>query len=92
MTIFDVLYNWLQLKLVLDHRPHDESAKESCEHLADLLYEVHQAKITQVQKEAGRYHVTYEKEGVEHTQSFTADAAESLLAFIRENPERYDFK
>lgn len=91
MTLFDVLYNWLQLRIVLDHRSHDESAKESSEHLARILDEVYQAKILQVAKAAGRYQVTYEKEGVEHTQAFMADAAESLLIFISENPERYDF-
>lgn len=92
MTLFDVLYNWLQLRLVLDHRPHDESAKESSEHLARILAEVHQVKIVQVQKEEGKYQVTYKKEEVEHSQVFMADAAEALLTFISDNPERYDFE
>lgn len=92
MTLFDVIYNWLQLKLVLDHRPHDESAKESSEHLAEVLEEVHQVKIVKVEKEQGKYQVTYEKDGTEHIQTFMADAAETLLKFINENPERYDFK
>lgn len=90
MTLFDVLYNWLMLKLVLDHRPHDEAAKDSSQHLEKILGEVHQAKIVGVQKSGGKYHVTYEKEGSEHTQIFMAEAAEALLSFINENPERYD--
>ncbi|MEW9667486.1 hypothetical protein [Ammoniphilus sp. 3BR4] len=91
MTLYDTLINWLQLWLVVESRPHDEAAKQSMEHVADILNQNYQVSIVEVVKDSSRYQVKYTKNGVDETQQFPQEAAEVLLSFINENPERYDF-
>ncbi len=92
MTLYDTLFNWLQLWLVAEARPEDEAAKVSMEHVTEMLKEVFDAEIKAVKLEAEQYLVSFEKEGIETTEAFRKESAETLLVFISENPERYDFK
>ncbi|HJV45674.1 MAG TPA: hypothetical protein VJ824_08090 [Bacillota bacterium] len=91
MTLYDVLNNWLQLKIVADLRPDDEAAQVSLEHVADILDKEHQVKIVSVNKKEDQYEVIYTEKEIENKQSFPARVAEILLQFIKENPERYEF-
>jgi len=91
MTLFDALYNWLQLKIVSEARPDDEAAKISFEHVGDILGE-HQVKVTDVKKDEMKYYITYEHEGAEKEHQVPVETAEILLQFIEQNPERYEFK
>lgn len=92
MTVFDAMSNWLQLKIVLEARPDDEAAKVSLEHVADILGDVHQVKITEVKKDEMKYYITYLHEENEQVHGVPVEIAETLLQFINQNPERYDFK
>lgn len=92
MSLYDALINWLQLWLVVEQRPHDEAAKESMEHVADILQHNYQVSIDGVVKDSDRYLVKYTKDGASESQHFPQEAAEVLISFISENPERYDFK
>ena len=92
MNLFDALNNWLQLKIVSDSRPEDEAAKISYEHVADILLDVHEVKVTGVKKDEKKYTISYVNQGDEKIQEVPIEAAEVLLQFINENPERYDFK
>ena len=92
MTLYDVLHNWLQLKIVADVRPDDEAARVSLEHVADILEQEHHAKISSVNKNEDTYEIIYLIDAVEKKQSFNARTAEVLLQFISENPERYEFQ
>ncbi|WP_134700241.1 hypothetical protein [Ammoniphilus sp. YIM 78166] len=92
MSLYDTLFNWLQLWLVAEARAEDEAAKDSMEHVTQMLKEVFDAEVKEVKRQADQYLVTYRKEGIEATEVFRKETAETLLVFINENPERYDFK
>ena len=91
MSLHDVLFNWLQLRLVVDQRPDDEAAIDSLNHINDILKQVHQASVLSAAKADDRYQVTYQVSGKEESQFFSSSEAEILLQFINENPERYNF-
>lgn len=92
MTLYDTLFNWLQLWLVAEARPEDEAAKVSMEHVTEMLKEVLGVDIKEVKQQPDQYLVIYKKENLEITEGFRKESAETLLVFINENPERYDFR
>ncbi|MBP1930633.1 hypothetical protein [Ammoniphilus resinae] len=92
MTLIDALSNWTQLKLVVNSRPNDEAAIISLDHVADILKEEFEIVPTSLEKVEALYLVTFNEKGVEKTQTFPAQVAETLLQFINENPDRYEFK
>lgn len=92
MSLTDTLFNWLQLKIVADHRPNDEAARVSAEHMEKILREEHRANVTEVTKDGMKYRVRYEHEGDSKSMETPAEAAEMLLQFINDQPERYEFK
>lgn len=92
MTLLDALTNWLQLKLVYDTRPHDESAKISLDHVEDILNEVYHiqtVKVTRDEEELYTVSCVVDKQNLVHR--FPTEVAETLLQFILQNPTRYDF-
>lgn len=92
MNMFDSLSNWLQLKIVSEARPEDEAAKVSFEHVADILRDVHGVQVVDVKKEGMKYIISYLHEEKQQEHQVFADVAETLLQFINQNPERYEFK
>ena len=92
MLLSDALLNWLQLHLVSERRPQDVAASESVEHVEEILsqqFNVHTLTVTK--NEQSQYTVRYRTDREEQSQSFSSGAAEVLLEFILQNPERYDF-
>ena len=90
MTLYDALSNWVQLKLVYDHRPQDEAAKVSLEHVEEILQEEYHVTSISEKREEGMYSVSFLENGEEKTQIVPSWTAETLLRFIMQNPEHYD--
>ncbi|RKD24070.1 hypothetical protein BEP19_06580 [Ammoniphilus oxalaticus] len=90
MNLYDTLFNWLQLKIVADHRPNDEAANISANHMQKVLVEEHHVEITEVKQESGKYLIHYVKDGDQEIQEVQQELAEMLLQFINDAPENYD--
>ena|GEM_PF-410383 len=81
MRLMDSLFYWLQMKLVCDHRPGDDAARETAALFAQVLTESHGlAKFEISRTEEAKIYVTYQhQDGTERTVWFDREAAEHLL-------------
>lgn len=87
MKLHDVLYNWLQMKIVLDARPTDKAAKDTYDFFYEILIEDHHVSNISVEKDEERYIIHYEMDGVNKKQMFDAYTVEKLLEDINSEPK-----
>ncbi len=88
MLLNDVVFNWLQMKIVSEARPDDQAAQETLDFFDLILREDHLASNIQVQLEGEhQYLVTYIRESEHVTQRIDREAVEMLLADINSNPK-----
>jgi hypothetical protein len=88
MTLQDVLFNWLQIRLVADARPDDNAARETCDFFERILREDH--GLTHFEASAAdetMIRVRYTAEGKTKTQMYDREHAEQLLRDIEANPK-----
>ena len=87
MKLADDLFNWLQIKLVSDHRPDDVAAHETADFFAGILQE-HGVDIQQLtyRMDETMIHVHYVQNGQAKTHMFPREAAEKLLRDIEHEP------
>lgn len=83
----DALFNWLQIQIVADARPDDQSARETASFFLDVLQEDHQMSDVGYRREDAWY-VLFGRSGTEEwTSRYPADSAESLLVAIESEPK-----
>ncbi len=88
MNLQDALFNWLQIKIVADARPHDEAAQRTVDFFADILRTDHKLEQFRIDRvDDTMIHVQYAQGGKSKKQMFDREAAEKLLEDIRSNPK-----
>jgi hypothetical protein len=88
LKLQDALFNWLQMKVISDARPHDQAAKDTLDFFSEILGEDHHLSCFQVNHvDATMYHVQYEAEGKSKTQMFDRETVDRLLEDINSNPK-----
>jgi hypothetical protein len=87
MKLQDALYNWLQIRVVADARPHDQSAQDTAAFFQDILTEDHRVTDLQYGKEEEMYWLRCKADGTEINQRYDAEAVESLLVAIQNEPK-----
>lgn len=88
MKLEDALYNWLQARLVVDARPHDDAARETLDFFARILKEDHRVREVAILSADDRSYVLQfvTEEGAQKDLRMDKDAAEWLLKEIEANP------
>lgn len=89
-SVQDAIYNWLTIRVVVDHRPEDHAAQETVEWFEKTLKEEHSLADFQYIKQDQWYFVNYYKESQQHELRFPVDLIEVMLNQIQEFPERYN--
>jgi|HigsolmetaAR203D_1030402.scaffolds.fasta_scaffold00153_36 hypothetical protein len=88
MKLEDALYNWLQARLVVDARPHDEAARETLDFFSQLLKEDHGVREVAIRSADDQAYVLQyvTVEGAQKDLRMDKDSAEWLLREIEANP------
>lgn len=89
MNLKDAMYNWLQMKIVVEARPHDEAALETLDFFDEILKDDHKVSEIELEMKEGYYHIHY---NIDHetdrlTLRFDQELAEKLLDEINSNPK-----
>jgi len=87
MKLQDALFNWLQIRVVADARPDDRSAEDTASFFQEILTVDHRVTDLRYGKEQGMYWLSYAAEGKEMNQRYDAEAVESLLEAIQNEPK-----
>ncbi|WPS86791.1 hypothetical protein SMD22_20115 [Brevibacillus halotolerans] len=90
MRLADALFNWLQIRVVVDFRNNDRSASDTEAFFQQILREDHKVDQLQVQMEEGGYLVTYTIDNELHEMSFDREAVDALLTAIENEPTYAD--
>ncbi|MGG0755150.1 hypothetical protein [Brevibacillus laterosporus] len=90
MRLADALFNWLQIRVVMDLRKNDRSASDTEAFFQQILREDHKIDQLQVQIEEGRYLVTYTINNEQHEMTFDREAVDVLLTAIQNEPKYAD--
>ena len=88
-SVQDAIYNWLTIKVVIDHRPEDTAAKETVLWFENTLQEKFGISDYHYKKSGGWYIVTYKNEESVNEFRFPEDMIEVMLNQILQNPEHY---
>ncbi|GED70572.1 hypothetical protein BRE01_42740 [Brevibacillus reuszeri] len=83
----DVLINWLQIKVVADARPTDQSALDTAAFFLQLLQEDHLIHELGYRKEGGRYVLFGLSESGPWESQYPVEIVESLLIAIESEPK-----
>ncbi|WP_127582712.1 hypothetical protein [Paenibacillus koleovorans] len=90
MNMRDALYNWLQMRIVLQERPDDSAAAETLRFFEEIIKEDHQVVKYEIDNTGPgdrHYVVRYEKDGDIHAEKYDKETAEQLLQEIMDNPK-----
>ncbi|MBG9799916.1 hypothetical protein O0555_10185 [Brevibacillus laterosporus] len=90
MRLADALFNWLQIRVVMDLRKNDRSASDTEAFFQQILREDHKIDQLQVQIEESRYLVTYTIDNEQHEMTFDREAVDVLLTAIQNEPKYAD--
>ncbi len=85
MTLDQALFNWLQIYYVLEQRPHDEAAQETCQFFWTILTEDHGVQTVEVDQHDDMYIVRLQQKGVELEKKFPVQAVQQLWFDLEEN-------
>lgn len=88
MRAEDAIFNWLQIQLVVEARPEDQAARDTCSFFKQILEEDYHIFDISVQL-AGedRIEIAYVTDGQAKKQLFPRESAEQLLHDINSNPK-----
>jgi hypothetical protein len=88
MKLRDALYNWLQMAIVVEGRPHDRSAHDTLQFFEEILHEDHHVERVEIaDRSEDLIDVRYVTPAGEQTVSFDRQNAEQLLKDIESNPK-----
>lgn len=87
MQLNNALFNWLQIEIVREARPSDQSAAETVQFFATLLAEDHQVTNLTKKRVDDVYEVAYQAQQQPKTAQFPAANAEKLLQDILDEPK-----
>ncbi len=87
MQLKNALFNWLQIKIVQEARPFDSSAKDTVDFFQTVLAEDHEVTELQMELNSNEYVISFNQQGQEQSQTFSAELAEKLLKDITEEPK-----
>ncbi len=87
MKLQDALYNWLQIRVVADARPEDQSALATAAFFQEILTEDHRVSALEYGKEGDSYWLRCVADGTEINQRYDAETVESLLEAIQNEPK-----
>ncbi|MDP5273129.1 hypothetical protein [Chengkuizengella axinellae] len=89
MNLQDSLFNWLQMKVVYNARPDDNSALKTLEFFETILTEDHHlTNITlDLSDDEMMYLVTFTQDGEGLTKKFDREIVDQLLEEINSNPK-----
>lgn len=89
MKLEEALFNWLQIQIVADARPHDRSAQETASFFRQILLEDHQVRELTYQRQQDWYVLTGQADEGNWERRYPAETAEALLTALQSDP-RYD--
>lgn len=90
MRFDDAIFNWLQIKLVADGRPHDQAAKDTEQFFWELLQEDHRvSELKIVRTDDTMIHISYTQDDKTKKLFYDREHAEQLLQEINAEP-RYN--
>lgn len=87
MKLDDALFNWLQIRVVADARPDDDSAVETARFFHEMLTEDHQLTELTYTVDETMYMLRYIVDGKRKTQMYDKEAVEQLLTAIQNEPK-----
>ncbi|TPG69131.1 hypothetical protein EEL31_11700 [Brevibacillus laterosporus] len=87
MRIADALFNWLQIRVVMEYRTNDRSASDTEIFFQQILREDHKVDQLHVQVDEDRYVVTYTIDDELHEMNFDREAVDILLTAIQNEPK-----
>jgi hypothetical protein len=88
MKLDDALFNWLQMKIVYDHRPDDRAAKDTLDFFEMILREDHHLERFEIERSDDRYYyVAIDGKTGPDTKKFDREMADQLLIDINSNPK-----
>lgn len=87
MNLQDALFNWLQMEIVVRHRPDDRAAIDTHEFFLTILKEDHRVEIVDIAMEEDMYVVTIRHDGEEKVHKFYREGIEQLWQDIESNPK-----
>ncbi|GED26133.1 hypothetical protein BAG01nite_22350 [Brevibacillus agri] len=83
----DALFNWLQIQVVADARPDDQSAQETAAFFLQMLQEDHALSELAYRQEGGWYVLTAKEEAATFERKYPAETVEFLLVAIENEPK-----
>ncbi len=90
MKLNDALFNWLQIKVVVEARPTDQAAQETYQFFSTMLHDDHAVEIKAIEKDETMYSVSYIHDGKKKKQMFDREAIDILLDNIEKEPKFND--
>lgn len=88
-SVQDAIYNWLTIKVVMDHRPEDAAANETVLWFEQTLQEKFGLTEYSYKKSDEWYTVSFKVGGAVKELRFPEDMIEVMLHQILQNPEHY---
>lgn len=88
-SLQDIVYNWLTIKVVSDHRPDDKAARETEKLFQEILRNEHSVQNIKVTEDSSMYYVHIVQNGKERSYRFPRELAEAMLMQIVREPEKY---
>lgn len=88
-SVQDTIFNWLTIKVVVDHRPEDTAANETVLWFEHTLQEKFGLTEYSYKKCDEWYTVSYKVGGTVKEFRFPEDMVEVMLNQILQNPEHY---
>lgn len=80
----DAIFHWLSMQVVVEKKPHDEAAQETCRELREVLAEIYNIGSIRYEKKEGNYIVYYERNGERGEKHFMSEHVESLWQSIND--------
>lgn len=90
MTLEDVMFNWLQMRYVVEQRPDDKAAYDTYAFFTDILEQDHGLANIQVASEGPVYKVSYVLDHSNESKTFPIEFVHQLLHDIAKEPKYND--
>jgi hypothetical protein len=87
MKLNDALFNWLQIRVVADARPHDRSAADTADFFLDILVNDHQIAELTYEKDEISYTLQCRVNGEPKMQRYDRETVDALLVAIENEPK-----
>jgi hypothetical protein len=87
MKLDDALFNWLQIRVVADARPHDRSAADTADFFEEILIQDHQVSALAYEADEESYLLRYQVNGEARTQRYDRERVDALLVAIENEPK-----